>query len=174
MLHSIIGIGRTTGEANAIIASLTDWKEVFPSQCPMVGVEAFIKCGVRISLIPLLVNYLQEKTMTIKWNGKISTERKLNGGGPQEATSGICEYSSADCVDPNYRFKFVDDLTILEKVNLLLVGLASHSYKTAVRSDILEHNQFIPAEHLKTKDLTKKMTLDQKNPKVMIFNFTDK
>ena len=29
--------------------------------------------------------------------------------------------------------------------------MASHSYKTAVRSDIPVHNQFIPAEHLKTK-----------------------
>ena len=65
MLHIIIGIGGAIGEANAIIASLTltDWKEVFQRQCPKVGVEAFIKCGVRNSLIPLLVNYLQERTM---------------------------------------------------------------------------------------------------------------
>ena len=98
------------GEANAVIASLIDWKEAFPRQCPKLGVEAFIKCGVRNSLIPLLVNYLQDRTMTVKWNGKISTERKLNGGGPQGATFGIWEYlaqsnNSADCVDPNYRYK---------------------------------------------------------------------
>ena len=93
MLHIIIGIGGAIGEANAIIASLTltDWKEVFQRQCPKVGVEAFIKCGVRNSLIPLLVNYLQDRTMTVKWNGKISTERKLNGGSPQVATFGIWE-----------------------------------------------------------------------------------
>ena len=126
--------------------------------------------------------------MTVKWNGKISTERKLNGGGPQGATFGIWEYlaqsnNSADCVDPNYRYKFVDDLTILEKVNLLLVGLACHSFKADVRSDIPVHNQFIPAEYLKTKeylekikDWTKKqkMILNQRKPKVMIFNYTDK
>ena len=77
----------------------------------------------------------------------------------------------------------MDDLTVLEKVNLLLVGLASHSFKTDIRSDIPVHNQFIPAEHLKTKeylekikDWTKKqkMILNQKKTKVMIFNFTDK
>ena len=107
------------GEANAVIASLIDWKEAFPRQCPKLGVEAFIKCGVRNSLIPLLVNHLQDRTMTVKWNGKISTERKLNGGGPQGVTFGIWEYlaqsnNSADCVDPNYRYKFVDDLTIIE------------------------------------------------------------
>ena len=97
------------GEANAVIASLIDWKEAFPRQCPKLGVEAFIKCGVRNSLIPLLVNYLQDRTMTVKWNGKISTERKLNGGGPQGATFGIWEYlaqsnNSADCMDPNCRY----------------------------------------------------------------------
>ena len=74
------------GEANAVIAFLIDWKVAFPRQCPKLGVEAFIKCGVRNSRIPLLVNYLQDRTMTVKWNGKISTERKLNGGGPQGAT----------------------------------------------------------------------------------------
>ena len=50
--------------------------------------------------------------------------------------------------------------------------------RTAVRSDI--HNQFIPAEHLKTeeylekiKDWTtkQKMILNQKKTNVMIFNF---
>ena len=94
--------------------------------------------------------------------------------------------SSADCVDPNYKIKFVDGLTILKKVNLLLVGLASHSYKTAVRSDIPVNNQFIPAEHLQTKEYLEKikdwttkqkiekMILNQNKTKVMIFNFTDK
>ena len=67
---------------------------------------------------------------------------------------------------------------ISEKVNLLLVALASHSYKAAVRSDIPVHNQFIPAEHLKTKEYLEKikdwttkqkMILNQKKTKVMIF-----
>ena len=80
------------GEENS--NSLIGWKEAFPRQCPKLGVQAFIKCGVRNSLIPLLVNYLQDRTMTVKWNGKLSTERKINGGGPQGATLGIPEYLS--------------------------------------------------------------------------------
>ena len=70
----------------------------------------------------------------------------------------------------------MDDLTILEKVNLLLVGLEGHSYKTAY---IPVHNQFIPAEHLKIKEYLEKikdwttkqkMILNQKKTKVIIFN----
>ena len=58
--------------------------------------------------------------MTVKWNGLKSTERKLNGGGPQGAIFGLWEYlaqsnDNSDCVNPDYRFKFVDDLTVLEK-----------------------------------------------------------
>ena len=52
--------------------------------------------------------------MKVKWNGVTSTERKLNGGGPQGSTFGIWEYlaqsnENADIVDPSYRIKFVDD-----------------------------------------------------------------
>ena len=62
------------GEANAIIASLINWKEAFPRPCPKLGVEAFIKCGVRNSLIPLLVNYLQDRTMAV--NGMVKYQEK--------------------------------------------------------------------------------------------------
>ena len=44
------------GEINAVIATLIDWKEAFPRQCPKLGIEAFIKCGVRSSLIPLFLS----------------------------------------------------------------------------------------------------------------------
>ena len=63
----------------------------------------------------------------------------------------------------------MDDLTILEQVNLLLVGLTSHSYKTAVRSDIPVHNQLIPAEHLKTKEYLEKIK-DLTSKQKMILN----
>ena len=176
------------GEINAVIATLYDWKEAFPRQCPKLGIEAFIKCGVRSSLIPVLISYLQDRTMTVKWNGSTSTERKLNGGGPQGATFGLWEYlvqsnDNSDCVDPDYRFKFVDDLTVLEKVNLLLIGLASFNSHVSVPSNIPDHNQFIPAENLQSQKYLEqiqdwsekqKMILNQKKTKVMIFNFTEK
>ena len=174
-------------EVNAVIAVLYDWKEAFPRQCPKLGVEAFQKCGVRPSLIPLIINYLQNRTMKVKWHGEISTERHLNGGGPQGATFGIWEYlaqsnNNADCVDPNYRFKFVDDLTVLEKINLLIVGLTSFHTKQSVPSDVLENNLIIPAENLNSQNYlneikkwtdNQKMILNQKKTKVMIFNFTN-
>ena len=176
------------GEVNAVLATLYDWKEAFPRQCPKLGVEAFMQCGVRSSLIPLIINYLQGRTMKVKWHGRLSTTRELNGGGPQGATFGIWEYlaqsnSNADCVNPERRFKFVDDLTVLEKINLLIVGLSSFNSKVSVPSDIPDHNQYIPQENLESQQYLEKITdwtqnqkmiLNQKKTKLMIFNFTEK
>ena len=75
-------------ESCAILATLVDWKQAFPRQCPKLGVEAFIKNGVRPSLIPVLVSYFQERRMKVKWHGRLSTSRDLKGGGPQGSTFG--------------------------------------------------------------------------------------
>ena len=86
----------------------------------------------------------------------MSTQRDLNGGGPEGATLGIVEYLSqsnnnADCVGPNEQFKFVDDLTVLEIINLLAVGLTSYNVNQHVPSDLPVHGQFIPPENLRSQ-----------------------
>ena len=174
------------GESNAILAIFFDWKEAFPRQCPKLGIEAFLKCGVRPSLIPVLISYLQDRTMRVKWHNQISTERKLFGGGAQGSIFGIWQYlgqsnDNADCVPVDYRFKFVDDLSTLEKINLLIAGLASFNCRVSVPSHIPMHNQFIQPTHLKSQEyldeiqnwtVNKKMILNQKKTKAMIFNFS--
>ena len=173
-------------EVNAVLAVMVDWKEAFPRQDPKLGIESFIKCGVRGSLIPLLVNYLQDRSMKVKWKGVLSGSRDLIGGGPQGSIFGIWEYltqsnENANCVPENYRFKFVDDLTILEKVNLLMIGLASFNIHHSVASDIPSHNQIIPVENLKMQNYLKdikqwtenqKMLLNKRKTKAMIFNYS--
>ena len=123
--------------------------------------------------------------MVVKWHGKTSKELQLNGGGPQGGYFGILEYqcqsnSSANCVEPNSRFKFVDDLTTLEKINLLLIGLTSYNTKQQVPNDINESNLYIPSENLKSQHYlneihkwteNQKMELNEDKTKVMIFNF---
>ena len=100
---------------------------------------------------------------------------------------GIWEYlsqsnTSADCVSEEDRFKFVDDLTILEIVNLLTIGISSFNLKAEVPSDIPVHNQIVPASHLKSQKwldeindwtVNQKMLLNERKTKTMLFNFTD-
>ena len=151
---------KSKDEVNAVLAVMVDWKEAFPRQDPKLGIESFIKCGVRGPLIPLLVNYLQDRSMKVKWKGVLSESRNLIGGGPQGSIFGIWEYltqsnENANYVPAEYRFKFVYDLTILEKVNLLMIGLASFNSRHSVRSDIPCHNQFIAAHDLKMQNYLK-------------------
>ena len=168
--------GNAKRESVAVLATLVDWKQAFPRQCPKLGIKSFIENGVRPALIPMLINYFQGREMKVKWKGEVSSRRELKGGGPQGSTFGIWEYLSqsndnANCLDESERFKFVDDLTFLEIIHLLNVGLATYNVKQQIPSNIPTHNQFIAAENLKSqKNLNlinqwtkkKKMVLNEK------------
>ena len=62
---------------NAVLATFVDWKDAFPNQCHKLGIEAFIECGVRPSVIPVLINYFQDQSVIVKWHNKQSQERHV-------------------------------------------------------------------------------------------------
>ena len=111
----------------------------------------------------------------------------MKGGEPQGATLGLLEYlsqsnNSADCVKESERYKFIDDLSILEIVNLLTVGITSFNLKQQVPSDIPLHNQYIPSLNLKSQQwlkiindwtINQKMLINKKKSKTIIFNYTN-
>ena len=81
------------------------------------------------------------------------------------------------------KYKWLDDLTILEVVNLLTVGISSYNIKEHVPSDIHTSNVYIDPRNLQTQqyinnisDWTekRKMKLNHKKSSIMIFNFEDK
>ena len=161
------------GDVFAVVATFVDWNNAFPRQCPKLGIECFIKNGVCPSLIPVIINYFQDRNMSFKWHGCFSVPTLVKGGGPQGATLGLLEYlsqsnESSDCVDVADRFKFVDDLSILEIVNLLTVGITCFNIKQQVPSDIPPHNQFIPAENLESQVWLDKIDEWTDNKKMMI------
>ena len=72
------------------------------------------------------------------------------------------------------------DLTLLEFIKLLDVGLASHNFRAQISSNIPQHNQLIRSEHLKTTKYVKEinewteknlMKLNEKKTHQIIFNF---
>ena len=78
------------------------------------------------------------------------------------------------------RFKWVDDLTILEKINLINIGMSSHNFKLQVASDIPVHGQVIPNQELKTQQylteinqwtINQKMQINESKTKAMLINF---
>ena len=85
----------------------------------------------------------------------------MNGGGPQGGNFGTLEYISQtnnnfDYLDDDLVYKFIDDVTVLEIVNLLSIGLASHYAKSQVPSNIPTHNQFVAAENVQSQEILEK------------------
>ena len=124
--------------------------------------------------------------MTVNWHNVKSGIKKLPGGAPQGASLGVWSFLSQTNDNPEDAendkiYKFVDDKSLLEVVNLLNIGIASHNVKASVPSNIPDTNIFIPCENLKTQrhmnDILewtdkKKMLLNVKKTKNMVFNFS--
>ena len=60
--------------------------------------------GVRPAVIPVLVSYLSDRQMQVRYNDRYSGTQKLPGGGPQGTLLGLIEYfvqsnDNADCVE---------------------------------------------------------------------------
>ena len=71
--------------------------------------------------------------MKVKWKGILSTPRPLPGGGPQGGTLGTVEYTTqcndnTDFIDSEEKWKFIDDLFLIEIINVMLFGLSTYDY----------------------------------------------
>ena len=89
---------------------------------------------------------------------------------------------NADHIDPEQRYKWLDDLTALEVINLLTVGISCYNLKAHVASDIPVHNGFIHQQNLQTRSnidkisqwtKDKKIKLNHKKSSLMCFNFNN-
>ena len=188
MLHQILLKLDTSSksESFAVIMSMIDWSKAFDRQSHKLGVQSFIDNGVRPSLIPILLSFFQDRKMKVKWNKSLSSSRDLPGGGPQGGTLGVQEYLSqsddnTEFLDEKEKYKYIDDLSIIELINLILHGISSYNAKQQVPSDIQMGNKFIHSSHLQTQDhfnkisewtKGKQMKLNYDKSDYMIFNFS--
>ena len=111
----------------------------------------------------------------------------MNGGGAQGSLPGILEYlsqnnSCAQFLDQEDRYKFIDDLSILEIINLINIGLLPYNFKQHVSDEIKVGNLFLPPSNVKSQQNLqqievwtneKQMKLNTNKSKYMIINFTD-
>ena len=83
----------------------------------------------------------------------------------------------------HWRKGYFDDLTVLEFVSLLNIGLSSQNVRLSVPSNLPSHNQFVHRDNLKTQGYLDKiskwtddnlMALNAKKSKVMLVNNSKK
>ena len=190
MIHQILTAtdNNSKKEAMAVIVQMIDWDSAFDRQCHRQGILSFIQNGVRKTLIPILISYFQERQMAVKWNGHMSKPYPLPGGGAQGGELGQLEYLSQSNDNVNFlsmeeKFKFIDDLSVLEILNLVNCGLTAYNFRKHVASDISSHGQYLPSENIKSETYLeeinkwtedKQMLLNKMKTKYMVINFTNK
>ena len=177
---------RNTGKDKfAVILTMLDLAQAFERQSHYHGIASFIRNGVRPSLIPILISFFQERSIIVKWKGFFSSPRVVAGGGSQGISAGIIEYLSqtSGClsfIPEDEAWRFVDDSSFVEIVNLTMVGLSSYNAKLQVLLDIATDNYFLPPANLRTQDYlnrihkwteTKEMKLNDLKTKYMMIDF---
>ena len=149
-----------------------DWSAAFDRQDPTLAIKRFLELGVRPSLIPLLASYLTDRKMQVKFNGELSEFLALIGGGPQGTLLGQIEYlvqsnDNANSVPPEDRFKYIDDLSILQLV--FLSGLLKqYNFQDHVASDIAVEEKFISPDNLETQEHLQKISDWTKDSKMKL------
>ena len=82
--------------------------------------------------------------------------------GPQGSSIGIIEYicqsnDNLDMIPDEDKFKFIDDNTVTDTINLSTVGLASYNVKQHVPSHVPTHNQIVDGANLKSQEYMTKI-----------------
>ena len=115
---------------------------------PTLAITKFIQMGLRPSLILILISYMTDRKMIVKFRNEQSKPHDLVGGGPQGTLLGQIEYlvASNDCLvkktSKTYRFKYFDDLHIVEFL-LLCNQLVEYNLMEHIPSDIPVENKFL-------------------------------
>ena len=124
--------------------------------------------------------------MQVRYNNTYSSTYKLPGGGPHGTLIGLIEYlvqsnDNCDFVDPDMKFKYVDDLTVLE---LVMMGglLSEYNFKQNVATDTGIDEQYVSADNLATQDYLNniaqwtthnKMKVNEDKSSYMVFSRSD-
>ena len=154
-IDKVLKLLDTTEGHAAVIAAMVDWRAAFDRQDPTLAIQKFLNLGLRSSLVQVLVSYLQERKMTVKYNQKTSRMHDLPGGGPQGTLIGGIEYSvqsndNGDFLDDDMKYKYVDDMSILEFLSLSGL-LVDYDVLGHVPSDVGVDHMFLPSSEYSTQ-----------------------
>ena len=155
-------LDQNSSTSTAIIVSFIDWCGAFDRQDPTKTINKFIKLGLISSLIPILIDYLKDRKMRVKMNGEESELKDLIGGSPQGTLLGQLLYiggsdDSAREISDENKFKYVDDLEIIELVSLT-GALTDYDFSQHIASDVGTQQKFLPPSAYTMQTTINKLT----------------
>ena len=129
-----------------VIMNGVDWSQAYDRNDQTINAQKFIKLGLRPSLVPIVINFMSERKMQVKINGKLCKIWDLVGGSPQGSLVGQdSSNDNTEDIDEDDVFKYIDDVNILEIV-LMASLLQEYQYLQHVPNDIGINDMFLPPE----------------------------
>ena len=88
----------STRQKSAVISAAADWASAFDRIDP-TSLSLRIKVGIRESIIPILISYITNRKMIVRYNYGQSDPKDLTGGSPQGTILGGIKHTiaSVDC-----------------------------------------------------------------------------
>ena len=187
-------------EPTAVLACLVDFSKAFNRQDHNLLITKLSDMGVPSWLLKLVIAFLSDRSMIVRYRGKASKARKLPGGGPQGTLLGLilfiilindlgfndqknetgeiitCKRKMKELNE--IHLKFVDDLTLAEAVSLKtqLTDKPNRpqpdNYHARTGQELKPENSKVYRQLEATKEyaLKNKMVLNPKKTKLMLFN----
>jgi hypothetical protein len=155
LMDRVLSLLDDNNTKSAVIMAGADWAGAFDRGDPTKTTKKLIALGLRSSIVPLIISYMSGRVMTVKFNQGVSSIISLCGGFPQGSLIGqdcylASSHDAADHVDPDDRFRYIDDLQILEMI--ILSGILSdYNVHTHVPSDIPLDHRFLQGSSTRTQ-----------------------
>ena len=144
LMDRVLSLLDSNNTKSAVIMAAADWAAAYDRGDPTKTTQKLIGLKLRPSVVPLIISYKSGRTMSLKFNREESSLYQLCGGFPQGSKIGqdcflSASNDSADHVPIEDRFKYIDDLQVLELIMLTGI-LQDYDTHMHVPSDIpLEH-----------------------------------
>ena len=151
LMDRVLTLLDSNNTKSAVLMAAADWAAAFDRGDPTKTTQKLISLKLRSSVVPLIISYMSGRTMSLKFNQDESGLYKLCGGFPQGSKIGqdcflSASNDSADHVPAADRFKYIDDLQLLELI--MMAGLLQdYNIYMHVPNDIpLDHKFLNPQD----------------------------
>ena len=132
------------------------WRQAFDRNDPTKTAQKFIKLGLPPTFVPINIDFMSERKMKVKFNGKLSKLWDLVCGSPQGSLIGqdshlVSSNDNSEDIEEDDVLKYIDDLNLLEIV-LMASILQEYNYLEHVPNDIGVNDLFLPPETFQMQD----------------------
>ena len=147
LMDRVLSLLDNNNTKSAVIMAAADWAAAFDRGDPTKTTCKLIGLKLRPSITPLIISYMTGRSMSVKFNLEESGVYQLCGGFPQGSKIGQDCYlagsnDSAESVSEEDRFKYIDDLQVLELIMLAGI-LTDYDVYLHVPSDVPLDHKFL-------------------------------